>query len=307
MTWRLNRLILALLMLVGAPYYWFLLDNRPGDVAPKPVTITQLRQLASARPGPAPKAVEVELVSFRRVPGTLFAAGIGLKRRLIGVMAWRLPVDGKGPIVIDSALDAKAAASMGMEGYKATAWDHVKAALAESSLTLITHEHPDHIGGLLNWAGPAALGKAQLNGPQRIAAGKQLNLPVGDAALRATGAPFAVAPGVVVIPAASHTPGSQMIYARLADGREYLFTGDIATLDLSWRELRARSRLVGAVLAPEDRREVYAWLKTIRALKAEAPDLIVLTGHDFEAVLDRDHPSGVKNGFTLSQIKAARP
>ncbi|MEQ1543266.1 MAG: MBL fold metallo-hydrolase [Novosphingobium sp.] len=307
MTRRLNVLILALLVLIGAPYYWYLLDNRPGDVPPKAVTIAQLRQLASARPGPAPKAVEVELVSFRRVPGTLFAAGIGLKRRLIGVMVWRLPVDGTGPIVIDSGLDAQAAESMGMESFNHAAWGHVKTALAESSLTLITHEHPDHLGGLLSWAGPSAFAKAQLNGPQQIAAAKQLDVPVRDAATVAVGAPFAVAPGVVAIPAASHTPGSQMIFVRLADGREYLFTGDIATLTHSWRELRARSRLVGAVLAPEDRREVYAWLKTIRALKVEAPRLIILTGHDYEAVFDRDHPTGVKNGFSLSQINAARP
>ena len=59
------------------------------------------------------------------------------------------------------------------------------------------------------------------------------------------GAPQAVAPGVVVIPAPSHTLGSQMVFVKLADGREFLFAGDIATMASSWRELRARSRLIG--------------------------------------------------------------
>jgi hypothetical protein len=88
-----------------------------------------------------------------------------------------------------------------------------------------------------------------------------------------------------------------MIFVRLANGREYLFAGDIATMDASWRELRARSRLVGDWLAPEQRGEVYAWLKTIRALKAQAPGMVVVPGHDFEAVIDPMAKNGIVRGF----------
>ena len=37
----------------------------------------------------------------------------------------------------------------------------------------------------------------------------------------------AIAPGVVLIKAPGHSPGSQMIYVQRADGREFLFAGDI--------------------------------------------------------------------------------
>jgi glyoxylase-like metal-dependent hydrolase (beta-lactamase superfamily II) len=145
MTRRLNWFLLAMLVLFGGPYYWLLIDNRPGDAAAKPVSIPQLRSLAASIPGNAPTEVEVELVTFRRLPGTLFMAGTGLKRRLIGVMAWRLPVPGKGPILIDSAMDGAAAKQMGMEEFNPDAWARVEQALASASQIVITHEHPDRL------------------------------------------------------------------------------------------------------------------------------------------------------------------
>lgn len=54
------------------------------------VSIAQLRQLASSIPGTAPSDVEMELVGWRRLPGDLFVAGSGIKRKLVGVVARRL-------------------------------------------------------------------------------------------------------------------------------------------------------------------------------------------------------------------------
>lgn len=302
MTPRLNWFLFSLLLLVGLPYYWLLIDNRPGDAQAKPVSIAQLRQLAASVPGPAPSGVEMELVAYRRLPGTLFAAGTGLKRKLIGVMAWQLPVPGAAPIVIDSGLDAAAAREMGMEQFDASAERRVQQALAGASQILLTHEHVDHLGGLVTLGRRDVLEKARFN-PQQLPGNvwtNGLRWPAGPlpSASLTGAAPVAVAPGVVVIPAPSHTAGSQMIFVRLHDGREYLFAGDIATLDSNWRELRARSRLVGDYFAPEDRGEVFSWLMTIRALRASAPGLVVLPGHDFEWIDDPLHLVGVRHGFS---------
>jgi glyoxylase-like metal-dependent hydrolase (beta-lactamase superfamily II) len=304
MTKRLNWFLFAMLVLLGGPYYWLLIDNRAGDAAAKPVSIAQLRVLAASQPGAAPTGVEVERVAFRRLPGTLFVAGGGIKRRLIAVMAWRLPVPGSGPIVIDSAMDGNAAKSMGMESFDPQAWARVERALSSASQIVITHEHADHLGGVVSLGKRDLLDKVRFN-PNQLPGNRWTDLlrwpapPLPSPTVTGT-APMAIAPGVVVIPAASHTEGSQMVFVRLADGREFLFTGDIATMARSWQELRARSRLIGDYLAPEDRAEVFAWLKTIRALKAQSPRLVILPGHDFEWLIEPDNRGYVHFGFSAA-------
>ena len=301
MTKRLNILLFVLLLLFGVPYYWLLIDNRPGNAVAKPISIGQLRALAAAKPGFAPIQVEVELVAYRRLPGALFVAGNGIKRRLIGVMVWRLPVPGSGPVVIDSGMNAEAAKAMGMESFSSEAWAKVEQALDEASQIVITHEHADHLGGVVSLGRRDLLDRVRFN-PQQLPGNRWTDLlawPQGDLpqpSINGT-APVAIAPGVVVIPAASHTDGSQMVFVRLADGREFLFTGDIATMAQSWQELRARSRLIGDHLAPESRGEVFAWLKTIRALKAQSPGLIVLPGHDFEWLIQPENKGKVQFHF----------
>lgn len=281
---RINMALAILVLVIGLPWYWLLIDNRPGDAAAKPVSMAQLRQLAASIPGPAPSAVEMESPAYRRLPRALFAAGTGIKRTQIGVVAFRLPVPGGKAVMIDSGLTPEDAQAMGMEFYSAPIQQRIDAALASAGTILITHEHQDHQGALVRLGGRALTEAARLNPAQLppaplAAALRWKDRPVPAAGI-APGAPSAAAPGVVVIPAPSHTPGSQMIFVRLADGHEFLFAGDIATLDTNWRQLRARSRLVGDYIAPEDRAEVYAWLQTIRALQAQAPDMVVVPGHD---------------------------
>lgn len=105
--------------------------------------------------------------------------------------------------------------------------------------------------------------------------------------------PYALAPGVVAIPAPSHSARTRMIYVRLANGAEYLFAGDVAPMALSWQEQRGRARLVSDWLVPEDRHAVFAWLRTIRRLKQEAPDLHVIPGYDYEWLVDPRNRSGI--------------
>lgn len=303
MTRRLNRWLLILIVLLGLPYYWLLIDNHAGDLPAKAVTIAQLRALAASIPGAAPTAVENELVAFRRLSGTLFVSGSGMKRKLVGVMAFRLPVPGKGAIVIDSGMNPAISACSNEELYDAEAQARVDQALSSASLILLTHEHPDHAGGLIALlsrpGGDAVAAKLRVNPAQLTPPANDCPAPwpaiphIKPTLLDQS--PLAVAPGVVVIPAPSHTQGSQLIFVRLADGREYLFAGDISSFALNWQLQRLRSRLMSQYMKQEDRGEVLAWLRTIAALKQQAPKMVVIPGHDFEWIhATKDHHGVVR-------------
>lgn len=296
MTHRLNLILLALALAIGLPYYWFLLDNSGQSLAAKPVTIAQLRQLAGSIPGEAPSAVEMERTAFRRIPGNLMVAGSGMKRKLVGYMGFRLPVRGGKPVMIESGITPAIAAAQNAESFNLSAQARIDREMDGAGLILVTHEHPDHLGALAAHGGAALRQAAWLN-PRQLAAKLPWNGAQPPARLNGT-MPQAVAPGIVVIPAPdSHTPGSQLIYVRLANGREFLFAGDVSSFAQNWTELRGRSRLVETWYAPQNRAEVFAWLKTIRALKAQAPGLLVVPGHDWEWLANPENHTGIGNGF----------
>lgn len=299
---RRYKLLLALLVLVGVPYYWLLVDNSPGNAKPATIDIAEARRLAATTPGPLPEVVRVQQVGWRRVPGALFVAGGGLKRNLLSIYA--LQLDGPwGSIVIDSGMGAAEAEELGLEHFSRAEQAKVDAALRSARLIVLTHEHGDHAAGLLRLPDFAMVASKALIPPEQGPGGaKARGLPWPTDA-RAAIPPFAytgmkaIAPGVVLIRAPGHTPGSQMIFARLANGREYLFTGDTATMARSWEQLRARSRLIGDYIVGEDRDAVFGWLKAIRAAQTSNPKLVVVPGHDYEELLYSKRHQTILKGF----------
>ena len=106
----------------------------------------------------------------------------------------------------------------------------------------------------------------------------------------------AVAPGVVLVKAPGHTPGSQMVYVRRADGVEFLLVGDIAWQMRNIETGREKARWV-TVLTGEDRNAVREELAGLSRLHTAAPELHMIPGHD-AAVIDALVKSGLLvNGF----------
>lgn len=117
-----------------------------------------------------------------------------------------------------------------------TAAARVAQAVQNARLILITHEHGDHVAGAIRNANDqlppkTILTKEQanslINNPQMPeikldeAKSKQYIITQFESVLP-------VAPGVVLIKAPGHTNGEIMIYTKLQDGHEYLFTGDVS-------------------------------------------------------------------------------
>lgn len=310
MTHRLNILLLVLAALIGAPYYWLFIHNPSRSVQPHAVSIAQLRTLADSHPGPRPDGVEMTIVGWRQVPGNIHSAGAGMQRKLFSTLSFRLPVAGSGPVIIDTGISRQLAALASLKRFMPERQAAVDADMRAASLILATSEQPEHLGGLAAFAADSAnalsLTHARLN-PQQVpdtTADDHIPWPSGLVLRPAIPAerPVALAPGVVAIPAPGPSPGSQMIYVHLQDGREYLFAGDIAPLASNYLELRTSSNLLNTFWQSEDRTAVMRWLVTIDALRRQAPGLIVVPGHDYGWIID---PRS-KAGITVIEVPAIR-
>src|SRR5262249_36737407 len=93
---------------------------------------------------------------------------------------------------------------------------------------------------------------------------------------------YALAPGVVLIRAPGHTPGSQMVYVRLEGGRELLFVGDVAWHMDQIRELWYRPRLVTDVFIGDNREQVLAEFRTLHDLQQTEPAVVIVVSHDVD-------------------------
>jgi glyoxylase-like metal-dependent hydrolase (beta-lactamase superfamily II) len=80
-------------------------------------------------------------------------------------------------------------------------------------------------------------------------------------------------PGVVLIKAPGHTPGSQVIYVKLASGREVILAGDVA-----WHHLGIETETQKPDSIREDRIAIAGELKWLHA--AEKAGASVVVSHD---------------------------
>lgn len=108
---------------------------------------------------------------------------------------------------------------------------------------------------------------------------------------------LAVAPGVVLIRAPGHTPGTQMIYLQRADGQEYIFMGDVASNADNIRLMRIRSRLVMDFMTHEDRTAVFLQTKALHQLSIDEPKIALVPGHDALAIGEFESQGLLKHGF----------
>lgn len=245
--------------------------------------MVKIREAASSMPGDKPKEIRVERVSSASFPEALVVAGRPLKSAEFRVYAYQLVFDDK-TVIVDTAMNLQQARHAGMaDDYDPAAWDHVVKAMNSASAIYVTHEHEDHLGGAVGVKDAAWLANVHLN-PEQLTEGtpSQAEMsPQTRAAL--TPLPYrglvAVAPGVVLIRAPGHTPGSQMIYIQRADGVEVLLTGDAALLMDSIKFEQGPNCLVTMIKRGNRRAAACTLLALDRLRKTEA-SIAIMPGHD---------------------------
>src|SRR5260370_12606427 len=142
--------------------------------------------------------------------------------------------------MIDSGRDVQGHRFFGrevVEPYCPDAANQVERALRGARAIIITHEHGDHVAGVIRTPLVAELApKTLLTRAQVQVLETEPQMPeikiTPEMASRYnvidydTYLPFWA--GMALIKAPGHTPGSQMVFVALESGREYLFIGDTA-------------------------------------------------------------------------------
>ena len=282
------RIALGLLLVLVGLVYFFVVDGRVPQSTGFNPSIADIRRLANAPAEERPSAIEVEFLAEDRLPFFGLQAGLDIRGATMARSAFRLKSNW-GDTIIDVGMDRYVAALFKTgEKFDDTSLARIGGAMVTARRIVVTHEHPDHLGYLPRSKSlDQLIPKLRLTREQIDATGQYMEDGKVPEAFRGVDPVpskgfTSVAPGVVLIPAPGHTPGSVLFFVQMADGREVLFVGDIVWTMSNIRDQTGRSRLVQSFLmqTPESRPKTYEVLRWLISFMDQNPDVLVVPSHD---------------------------
>jgi len=290
------------MMRIGSPFIWLAAAalGFGGVVAPaslsaqaNPFTdslLDQVRALARGVPGERPRAVHVIKLAESTGPLSNYVAGADSQRVPSCFAVFQIRFRDRW-LVVDAGLDREAITQFYGANNRLTFWpdryDRIRAALQGAEHIVLTHEHLDHAVGVTRGpyfrqiAAKTLLTAEQLQALLAPPSRGIVRLAADTAAFFPTlryDRLFLLAPGVVLIKAPGHTPGSQFVYVQLESGREILLAGDVAWQTEGLATGRPKPDATVRALG-EDREAVQAQLDWLRRV-FEGGTVAVVLSHD---------------------------
>jgi glyoxylase-like metal-dependent hydrolase (beta-lactamase superfamily II) len=267
--------------------------------------IDEIRLAAQTIPGPRPLRLNLRKFAESRRTKNFSIKGAPAAPSVQARTAFQV-VYADSYVMVDAGMDLEVHRFFGRgvdEPYDAAAAAEVGRAVASARLIVVTHEHGDHVAGVIRTANAASLApKTILTRTQVDVLRTKPQMPeirlTDEDARRFLVVDYdrllPVAPGLVLIKAAGHTLGSQMVYVALAGGREYLLIGDTAWHMDGVRQVRGKD----AAWVTEDERAVLDQLAWLNQLARTTPGVVVVASHD-----DEQHADLVRSGLLSNRLE----
>jgi len=274
--WRMIRRLLCALVLA-----------QPLAAQPE---LSAARALGHAIPGDLPTAIGYVYVAEDSWPVSEAVEGAGQTRTSSPTPVFQIRF-AHGWIMVDAGMNREdAARAKDASRFFDDRYASSIAALRGASLIVITHEHYDHVATVAHSAFVDELR------PKTMLTRAQLESLLHNS--RMTQVPFdstqagryividydrmlPIAPGVVLIKAPGHTPGSQVVYVKLASGREAILAGEVAWHRLGIETEKEKPDSASRQMS-EDRPAIageLAWLH-----QAERAGVSIVVSHDGEQI-----------------------
>ena len=269
------------------------LPARAQEAPPWTADLNDIRHVAAMIPGARPLRVNVLKFAESRRTKNFSVKGAPKEPSIQARTAFQV-VYPDGTVMIDSGMDLQVHKFFGRgveEPYFPDAEKEVERALRGAKAIVMTHEHGDHIAGVIRTpffdelAPKTVLTRTQvetlLTNPQmpeiKLTPEQAKRFIVVDYEKY-----YPFAPGMALIKSPGHTPGSQMIYVVLQSGKEYVFAGDVAWHMDGVRTITGKD----APWITEDENAIKGELTWLNRLTKTEKNVTVVLSHDEDQRLD---------------------
>jgi len=292
-------------------FWWLLLQGSTRNAGDFFYDVEKFRQLVDAGGlDHRPTEIRCEFVGSNVAPGIAAETGNFRDQYYFSFTATQIVWPDKH-MIIDGAVDYAVAQEMRTSEdefvFNSESYQRVLKGISGADSVWLTHAHLDHVMAIAEHPDLKLLvPKLKLNSQQinlwQASSEKGLwsKLPDSVEAYDIQ-KPTLIAPGVVLVPNAGHTPGSQSFYIQLKNDREFFIIGDIVWVMSNIENLKTRPRLLQyMVFDPnEERRVVLSQVKALNILSKNEPKLSILPSHDTRHLTSLIESGHLKMGFLL--------